>query len=307
MFLDVSSSQKASLGAVPARPASARPVSRPKCNGCVQRRVCPFTEVDSAARKQPQLLVSGTEVISTGGRLYRTGDTVSALYFVRSGTFKVCAVSGDGANQVVGFYGAGDVIGLNALSDGYYAYEAVALDTASVCAVPLEVLLGADGGSPGWGLGNDTLNPFVERAGANLAGGAARPTLSASLAGALLISLSRAARRDEKLRLMLARNSATERVAAFLIELVASNRRRGLICDELMLPMSRADIASYLALAVETVSRVLTRLSQRGIVKVNRRRVEILDFAALEQLTQSSVGKTPASSGDALLERREAS
>ena len=273
---------------VEARSHQHTPVNRPACGGCVHRRVCPFTETEKNTRRSAASLVSGTEVISSGERLYRTGAPVDALYFIRSGTFKVCAVAGDGTDQVVGFYGPGEIIGLNALSDGAYPYDAVALDTASVCTVPLEPLLGSDVMNNGFLAATD-VQPFAADSSvpaspfASTSGSAG---LSPALAAALLLNFSRAARRDENLRLMLARNSATERVAAFLLDMVANNRRRGLVCDQLLLPMSRADIASYLALAVETVSRVLTRLTQQGVVRVNRRRVDILDLGALERLTQ---------------------
>ncbi|MCB1744911.1 MAG: Crp/Fnr family transcriptional regulator [Gammaproteobacteria bacterium] len=246
-----------------ARSPHAMSANRMGCSGCVQRLNCPFNDVDRSGRKTGCTLSKTSEVLSAGDRLYRTGMVANAFYFVRSGTFKLCAVAGDGADQVVGFFGPGDVIGLNALNDGVHPYDAIALDTASVCSVSVDALLGSEASD-----------------------GPSGAQINGAMTRALLVNFSRAARRDEKLRLMLARNSATERVAAFLLDMAHTNKLRGLVADELILPMSRADIASYLALAVETVSRVLTRLQQQGVLKVNRRKVSILDPARLTALTE---------------------
>ncbi|TIT81046.1 MAG: transcriptional regulator, partial [Mesorhizobium sp.] len=73
--------------------------------------------------------------------------------------------------------------------------------------------------------------------------------------------------------LVLGRQNAIERVAAFLVEM--SDRQGGL--RQVELPMSRIDIGDYLGLTIETVSRVFTRLKEKGVIRLlSLRSIEIL-------------------------------
>jgi CRP/FNR family transcriptional regulator len=81
--------------------------------------------------------------------------------------------------------------------------------------------------------------------------------------------------------------AADERMAAFLVGLARRYTARGLSQTRLRLPMARTDIANYLRLAAETVSRILRRFQDDGIVLVERRDVEILDRARLENLARN--------------------
>jgi CRP/FNR family transcriptional regulator len=65
--------------------------------------------------------------------------------------------------------------------------------------------------------------------------------------------------------------------------------RRGYSDREFILSMSRRDIASYLRLATETVSRVLARFQQRGLIKVDRKQVRITDPKGLDEVARKNV------------------
>ena len=80
--------------------------------------------------------------------------------------------------------------------------------------------------------------------------------------------------------------SADERLAAFLISLSRRYAARGFSPRRLSLLMSRTDIANYLRLAAETVSRVLRRMQEEGLIAVERRQIELLDMTRLERLAQ---------------------
>lgn len=81
--------------------------------------------------------------------------------------------------------------------------------------------------------------------------------------------------------------SADERMAAFLLGFSRHYAARGYSAHRFTLAMSRTDIANYLRLAAETVSRVMRRFQQDGLIRVNRRDVELLDLERLEALAQS--------------------
>lgn len=82
---------------------------------------------------------------------------------------------------------------------------------------------------------------------------------------------------------MAAHYSAEERIAAFLVRLGERYARCGQSATAFQLRMSRADIANYLRLATETVSRVLTRFRNRRLIQLKARSVQLL---ALERLRQ---------------------
>lgn len=80
--------------------------------------------------------------------------------------------------------------------------------------------------------------------------------------------------------------SADERMAAFLVSLSRRYAQRGYSAQRFQLAMARTDIANYLGLAPETVSRVLRRLQEEGVLQVDRREFEILDPVRLQALAQ---------------------
>lgn len=84
--------------------------------------------------------------------------------------------------------------------------------------------------------------------------------------------------------LTVGRNDAAGRVAAFLLEIATRQNSRDM--DAIDLPMSRADIADYLGLTIETVSRVLTKLKEARIIRLaSARHLDILSWERLEDLT----------------------
>ena len=89
---------------------------------------------------------------------------------------------------------------------------------------------------------------------------------------------------DRKLVLMLSKSGAQRKFALFLLDLVDRLSRFGCEQNKFTLAISRADIANYLGLTVETVSRLFTRLQSRGLLVINRRRLKILNMQALRVL-----------------------
>jgi CRP/FNR family nitrogen fixation transcriptional regulator len=83
---------------------------------------------------------------------------------------------------------------------------------------------------------------------------------------------------------LLGRKNARERMATFLVEMA---RRRGLVGNAVELPMSRQDIADYLGLTIETVSRRLTDMAESETVELtSSRRVRLRDLRRLVELNQ---------------------
>jgi CRP/FNR family transcriptional regulator len=190
--------------------------------------------------------------IQGGTRLFSAGSVFASIYVVRSGTFKTVTVSHEGTPKIMGFYLPGDLIGLDAVADGVYGSDGIALEDSEVCVLPINSLLSLASAFP------DLLKEFVR-------------VLSAEIT------------RDHRLSTLLASMDAEQRVARFLLDLTERYHRLGYARDALFLHMTRNDIASYLGLSSETVSRIMTRLQRRGLVTVHQRHIDLDDCGRLTQ------------------------
>jgi CRP/FNR family transcriptional regulator, anaerobic regulatory protein len=76
-------------------------------------------------------------------------------------------------------------------------------------------------------------------------------------------------------------------LAAFILSVYNRLDKRGIASVDFRLSMSRSDIASYLGLASETVSRILMKLQKLGMIKIRNKQVQIADLDALEDLANS--------------------
>lgn len=247
-------------GWVPARnlaasktPASADMIRLPDstgaCGDCISRDCCMGSQLTAAADGQALPLIKHNHTLSYREHLFREGDAPEAVYIVKSGSVKLYLISEDGSEQVVGFYMPGDVLGLDALGIATHRTSAVALECASFCVVPFSSL---------------------ERA----------PWCQRSLYGLLSQELLR----DHRTIALITKKDAETRMANFLVEMSERFRARGYSASSFNLSMKRNEIGSYLGLAVETVSRILTRFQDEGLLSVKRRHVLILDYPALQKL-----------------------
>jgi CRP/FNR family nitrogen fixation transcriptional regulator len=185
-----------------------------------------------------------------GQEIFGEGERADHVYKVVRGVVRCFKTLNDGRRQICDFALAGDVFGLEASDDHGMSAEAVA-DSAVVAARRGSVL-------------ETAADPL----------GAARGLVRLTMA-----NLER--NRDHVLTL--GRRSAVERVVVFLLGLA---ERLG-ETDTIELPMSRQDMADYLGLTIETVSRVLTQLAAQGLIHLRRRRsVALRDRTALRMLCE---------------------
>jgi len=177
-----------------------------------------------------------------GAEIYAQGDTKGGLYQVEFGAVRIYRLLADGRRQISAFHLAGEIFGLQDGSTHHFSAEAI-------CATAIRVMR--------------------------------TTSLDGDLAGELLPVALRSLVRAQEHLLVLGRQNAIERVAAFLIDIC--DRQGGL--RQIELSMSRADIGDYLGLSIETVSRVFSRLRQKGVIRLlSLRSVEIVKPQALEDL-----------------------
>mgnify|MGYP002621707016 FL=1 len=220
------------------------------CSTCAFSSACLSQGYDKTALGELHVLVEHIGPFHAGEHIFREGDPFNAIAAVRAGTVKTYITDPAGREQVLGFFLPGEVIGLNAIHSARYPCNAIALDTVMLCrfSFPMMAVLAQK-----------------------------MPGLQAQLFRLLSQDIGKAA-------LLAGDYSADERMAAFLMALSRRYAARGFSANRFALTMARTDIANYLRLAAETVSRVLRRFQDEGLLKVERREVEILDRARLEQM-----------------------
>lgn len=224
---------------------------RRSCAECSLQQLCLPAGVDGADMSRLDTLVRRRRPLAKGDSLFRAGDPLRAVYVTSDGSFKTVVVNASGEEHVLGFHLPGELFGLDAVGSGQHRCEAVALSDASVCELPFS-----------------ELSTFA----------AQLPSLQQQL----LRVIGQSADRDHDHVDLLSRRQASERIALFVHGLSARYRRIGRPADDFQLPMSRDEIARYLGLVLETVSRGFSRLHDEGMIEVRGRRVRILDEAALE-------------------------
>lgn len=233
------------------------------CRQCSLQQLCLPAGIGADALARMDELVRDRRELDRGARLFRAGDPLSAVYVARSGAFKTSGVTAGGEPQLLGFHLPGELIGLDALGGGSHRCEAVALEASEVCEVPFPRLTAIAAQIPG-------------------------------LQAQLLRVIGGSVTRDQEHLGLLMRRHASERIALFLHGIGERYARIGQSATAFKLPMSREDIAHYLGLALETVSRGFTRLQDDGVIAVHGRRIEIVDAEALEKLAHGDTdGETP--------------
>ena len=181
--------------------------------------------------------------------LFFEGDPAQHCFKVVSGMVRSCRLLADGRRHVNQFLVPGDFVGLE--SDDTYRFTLEAVSDATLMRYPRRAM-----------------DQLVER----------QPRLGKCLLGLMSDGLSAA----QAQMLLLGRKSAVERLASFLLSL---SRRAG-ESDHIALAMTRSDIADYLGLTIETVSRIFSQLKSRGVIQLKasnevviRRRHQLQEIA----------------------------
>lgn len=223
------------------------------CQDCSLHQLCLPVGLDGADLALLDRIIRRRRPLRRGEYLFRAGDPLRAVYAVRSGSVKTYTCSSDGDEHVTGFHLPGELIGLDAIGSGVHPRSARALETSSVCEVAYE--------------GLEELSMKIR-----------------GLQRQLLRLMSREIHHDETMMILLAGMAAEGRLAALLSNIAARVGERGFSPRAFRLSMSRNDIGSYLGLAVETVSRLFTRLQAEGLLSVQRKQVMIHDPDRLRRM-----------------------
>lgn len=223
------------------------------CNSCGLGKLCLPMGLNKNEMNQLDDIIKRRRPVHRGDYLFRSDDPLHSVYAVRSGSLKTFSLEHDGQVQINGFSLPGELIGLDAIGKDFHGNNAVALETSSVCEIPFKKL---------------------ESLSANIP----------SLQHQLFCVLSNEISHEQELIALLGKKNAEQRLAAFILSLSMRFECRSLSPNGFNLSMSRSDIANYLGLAVETVSRIFTRFSEQGILCANRKLVTIKDKSKLYEI-----------------------
>jgi CRP/FNR family transcriptional regulator len=200
-------------------------------------------------------IVSRGRPLQRGDFLYRSGTRLTSLYVVRSGSLRCFVSTPEGTEQTVGFYLPGELVGLDGLEHECHTSTTVALETTTICELPI--------------------TRFSELC-----------SKLPSLQRQMLRLVGKEVSSEHDALLMLGTQTAEHRLATFLLSLSQRFGQRGFSETEFNLSMSRNDIADFLGIAVETVSRQFSNFQKQGIISVNQRYVQILDLPRLRSLVE---------------------
>lgn len=226
---------------------------RRSCGYCAMHDVCLPASLDSEDLKRVDAIVRDKFPLDRGDVLFHQGHSFTALYVVRSGSLKTYVDGPDGDTQILGFHLPGEIMGIGGLTGEHYPSSAEALEHSSICELPYRQLQ----------LISDTV-PALQRQ--------------------LVRIISRHVVAEQEHTIMMGKQQAQRRLAIFVRSLADRHERLSRDAQLLTLSMTRSDIANYLGLVIETVSRLFSRMEADGILEVNRKSVRILRRDLLNEL-----------------------
>lgn len=214
------------------------------CQHCSLFRLCIPRNINKPDLQVLERIIIRHTPANRGKHWFTNGDNFKSIFAVRSGCVKTYRTTRGGAEQICGFHMPGELFGLEAIHQNAHTCSAKALQMSSICEIPFIKL--------------DQLCGTI-------------PYLQSELTKLL----SKEIVNQQWLITLLGKKSAEERIAAFLCNLSSRLEHRGYSANNFNLTMSRSDMGNYLGLAIETVSRILTRFQNNSLLTINGKHVQL--------------------------------
>jgi len=224
-----------------------------KCRRCRISHLCITANIDKTKLKTLDQLHFTSHTLNPGDVLCQQGQLQNHLYAVRSGVLKSMLIKPDGKEFVMGFHLPPDIFGWEGINEKHLSTTIVALEHCNVCEIPLDQWEKLVGEIPGLGV-------------------------------QLLRMVSQKVRFDNYKVL---KTTAEQRVANFLLQLTMFYRKLGYPEYLCKLPMTHQDIANYLRIAPETISRTFRQLQTKEVIRLSKsskRKIYIKDFVKLKAI-----------------------
>ena len=220
------------------------------CSQCSLVELCLPKGLTAEELEEFQQAISRKKPLEKSEYLYRAGEEMTSLYTVKTGAFKANIDSLDGQENIVGFFLPGELMGLDGIASDQYQCDMIALSDAYVCQLSYR-----------------DFDRVSEKF----------PVLRQEILSVSSNNMTTA----QKMLMFIGKRPVEERLAMFLISISERFKARGLSESRFQLPMSRHDIANYLGMAPETISRQFKKLQDQDLVLIQNRDLTILNAAAL--------------------------
>ncbi len=228
-----------------------------KCDACSLNQICIPNKLTDMEVEELETSIDKSIKLKKKQFVFRSNEEANGVYAVKSGAVKTSVTNKNGLEQVVEFHLPGDLLGFDAFDTGKHKCNATALEDTLLCRISLEEFDDLCDRMPG-------------------------------MRKVMFHQVGKEITHSQNLLLSLGQQQTDERFAAFLLKVAAHYQSRGFSSKEFVLPMLRQDLSNYLGMAVETLSRIITRMSDDGILETNRRMITIKDISALEKIAHAS-------------------
>ncbi|KPP98889.1 Crp/Fnr family transcriptional regulator [Marinobacter sp. HL-58] len=217
-----------------------------------QQTITPFNEEFLTELESLMDIESHAFELKPGSKLFRQGSSADRFYLILDGCLKESYVDQAGIESILGFYYSNEFMGLESLGEPAYEKTAEAITSCQVSGIPCPELKS---------------NLFTKS-----------PELEHYVWGMMGEAITAARKRVNVLHL----EAADQKLATFL--LAQCKRFCRIAPIPLEMPMARQDIACYLGMSAETLSRLFTRFEDNGLIRSTKKQVEIVDHAGLTAL-----------------------
>ena len=212
--------------------------------------VCEPTSVGDAVFDISEKLLLKKQPYKSGDVIYQEGQPFSSLYALTTGSAKEVCLSGS-EEQILGFKLKGELTGQNAIATGIYPHTLIALEDSTLCILPYEKL-------------TQSANKL--------------PAISTQI---IKLFTADSYHESQIRRSLATAKNAENKVRAFIYNIASRLKYRNLAYREIKLSMSRKEIADYLGITKETLSRSLTSLQNKAYIEISGKNVHIVNHESL--------------------------
>ncbi len=228
-----------------------------RCQLCAVNSICLPSGLSKDELCELENIMTTSKVVEKNTQLFNDGEKFHSLYIVHSGMFKNSSLDENGKERILRFSLPGEIMGLDGIHAESYQSTAIALTTSSYCKIPFNQLLDVSEDFP-----------IIQRN--------------------LLKIMSKEIYSNKKTYIDL---GSTAKLALFIFNISQRFKKRGYSEKEFYLPISQRDIANYLGMAEETLSRIFKKLQKLGAVNYKKHILTVVNQQQLKEIAQLSSPK----------------
>lgn len=223
------------------------------CEHCAQAAHCLLDQNQLPLAEIQQLFQFPARILKKGEHLCYQGQQSENLYILRTGMLKSYLTKARGEEFVMGFYFPSDLFGFEGIDKSFQSISITALDHSNICVIPAK-----------------KMQVLVQTS----------PAINLQL-------MRMASRRIHQDNIALLRTTAQQRVATFLLQLAARHHQQGFSHNRINLNMTHQDIANYLRMTANTISRIFHEWQKSKFIEIQKHIVFLQDIAHIQLIAES--------------------